>query len=80
MPKDKSDVATIDIFNPNKHGGYRAGSGPKPSEIKKVKLGWSVTSEAKSNIETLAEGKDYSAAELLDYIMKNQKKSPDNLE
>ena len=80
MPKDKDDTATIDMLNPNKHGGYRAGSGRKKGGAQKIKLGWAVTSDAKSNIEALAEDKNYSAAELLDYIMKKQKKAPDNLD
>ena len=66
MPKDKDDTATIDMLNPNKHGGYRAGSGRKKGSIQ--------------NIENLVEDKNYSAAELLDYIMKKQEKAPDNLD
>jgi hypothetical protein len=76
MARDKSDRATRDLLNPNPVGGYRPGAGrPKKAEVK-VKIGWSVSSEAKKNIEQLASGKNYSPSELLDYIMKKASTAP----
>ena len=81
MAKQEKDKATRDILNPNQHGGYRVGAGRKrDASIEKVKLGWRVSSEAKANIERLAESMDYTAAELTDYIMKKAKKAPKTLE
>lgn len=81
MAKQEKDKATRDILNPNQHGGYRAGAGrKKDTSIEKTKLGWRVSVEAKDNIEKLAEGMDYSAAELAEYVMKNLKKAPERLD
>lgn len=81
MAKQENDKATIDILNPKQHGGFRVGAGrKKDTSVEKTKLGWRVSVEAKTNIEALAEGMDYTAAELADYIMKKLKKAPKNLE
>lgn len=69
MAKDKSDRATIDLLNPRSHGGYRPGSGRKKGDLDKIKLGWSVTKEAKENLERLSKGKDYTPSELLNHLM-----------
>lgn len=80
MAKDKTDKATIDILNPHSKGGYRPGSGRKPSGISKVKVGWHVTKEAKDNVMLLSEGKPYSPSDLLDYLMINLKEAPDSID
>lgn len=80
MSKDKTDTATIDLLNPNRHGGYRSGAGRKKGVVEKVKVGWSVTREAKEKIEDLSKGKPYSPAEYLNHLMVNAKNPPDSLE
>lgn len=79
MAKEKNDKATRDMLNPNQHGGYRAGAGRKSGSIDKVKIGWHVSREVKIGFEALAEGKDYSPSELLEYLMKKTKKAPKTL-
>lgn len=64
----------------NTHGGERAGAGRKKNTVKKVKLGWRVSEEAKENIEKLASEKEYTASEFADYLMRNQKKAPETLD
>lgn len=81
MAKQEKDKATRDILNPNQHGGFRSGAGRKKNtKVEKTKLGWYVTSEAKNNIQELAKNKDYTPAELVDYLMKKLKKAPKNLD
>lgn len=80
MSKDKTDTATIDLLNPNKHGGYRSGSGRKKGVIEKVKVGWSVTKEAKKRIESLSKDKPYSPSEYLNHLMINAENPPESLD
>ena len=80
MARDKSDNATRDRLNPNPHGGFRTGAGRKPSDTKKTKLGWYVTTDAKKNIESLAADKNYTPSELLDHLMRAIEQAPSELE
>lgn len=80
MAKDRTDTATIDLLNPNPHGGFRRGAGRKKSVIQKVKIGWHITKEARDHLETLVDGKPYSPSELIDYLIKNTQSCPSSLD
>jgi hypothetical protein len=80
MAKDKTDNATQDILNPNRHGGFRRNAGRKKNNDRsKVKLGWYISVEAKQNLELLAADREYSASEFLDHIMRNTLEAPEKL-